>query len=93
MRSSSDPERDRATVEVLHSNALTHIVASQGLAALLLVPAAWLVASATRLIRDRRHVADRRLAGPPMPLDEAVAMHGAEAIGEVPTDAGPVTGR
>ena len=31
----------------------------------------------------------RHLAGQPMTRDEALAMHGAHAIGEIPEDAGP----
>jgi Arc/MetJ family transcription regulator len=33
----------------------------------------------------------RRLAGSPMTLEEALAMEGAHAIGEVPQDQGPVS--
>lgn len=31
----------------------------------------------------------RHLAGQPMTRDEALAMHGAHAIGEIPADTGP----
>jgi Arc/MetJ family transcription regulator len=51
-------------------------------------------------IMDRYHVrtkteavdlALRHLAGQPMTLDEALAMHGARAIGHVPADTEPRT--
>jgi Arc/MetJ family transcription regulator len=35
----------------------------------------------------------RHLAGQPMTRDEALAMHGAHAIGDVPTDTGPADTR
>ncbi|MFZ0248527.1 MAG: type II toxin-antitoxin system VapB family antitoxin [Acidimicrobiales bacterium] len=35
----------------------------------------------------------RHLAGQPMTRDEALAMRGAHAIGEVPQDSGPADGR
>jgi Arc/MetJ family transcription regulator len=34
----------------------------------------------------------RHLAGQPMTREEALAMHGANAIGEIPPDAGPRAG-
>ena len=34
----------------------------------------------------------RHLAGQPMTREEALAMHGANAIGEIPPDVGPRTG-
>jgi Arc/MetJ family transcription regulator len=53
-----------------------------------------------RAIMDRYHLrtkteavdlALRHLAGQPMTRDEALAMHGARAIGHVPADTGPRT--
>jgi hypothetical protein len=52
-------EQDRATAEVLQSSALGPIVATQGLVALLLVPLAWLLVRAGRLLRRRPRPARR----------------------------------